>query len=106
METQMDLFELLQMMTGAPQISDLPHAPYQKRAVAIMGYIPLEGYSLREILDMLQYLFGEKVEVQNTQEARKWLREQVRQQWRLSRSAQEHGATTYTGQRENAETAE
>lgn len=106
METQMDLFELLQMMTGAPQISDLPHAPYQRRAVAIMGYIPLEEYSLREISDMLQYLFGEKVEVQNTQEARKWLREQVRQQWRLSRSAQELGATTYTGQRENAETAE
>lgn len=73
----MDLFELLQMMTGAPQISD-----------------------------MLQYLIGEKVEVQNTQEARKRLREQVRQQWRLSRSAQELGATTYTGQRENAETAE
>ena len=106
METQMDLFELLQMMTGAPQISDLPHAPYQRRAVAIMGYIPWEGYSLREISDMLQYLFGEKVEVQNTQEARKWLREQVRQQWRLSRSAQELGATTYTDQRENAETAE
>lgn len=30
MEIQMDLFELLQMMTGAPQISDLPHAPYQR----------------------------------------------------------------------------
>lgn len=55
---------------------------------------------------MLQYLFGEKAEVRNTQEARTWLREQVRQQWRLSRSAQELGATTYTGQRENAETAE
>lgn len=41
MQTQMDLFELLQMMTGALQISDLPHAPYQRRAAAIIEIYPI-----------------------------------------------------------------
>ena len=67
-----DLFEELAALCGCEYISDMRFEPYNETAKRnARNLIRAEDYSLRELSDLYEYLYGEKIEFCDYSEIKK-----------------------------------
>lgn len=67
------LLDVLTHQVGAGYISDLPKGKYHEELVECIKNIHSKDYPLGEWLDVLDYLLGEKPNVEDTEECKKLL---------------------------------
>ena len=66
----MALFEVLKEKVGCAYISDLRREPCLSEAKGQMRKLSVETFSIRELTDIAEYLYGEKPDFSDTQAAR------------------------------------
>lgn len=76
MEKTTDLFEVLQELCGCEYISDLRSAPYLSKARSLMQTICFEPFSLFQLSDMAEYLYGRNQSFADRQEAADFFKSQ------------------------------
>ncbi|MCQ4794162.1 hypothetical protein NE604_00690 [Anaerofustis stercorihominis] len=81
-----DLFELLRELCGCEYISDLKNAPYLSKAKSLMQTISLEPFSLFQLSDMAEYLYGRNPSFADRQEAADFFKSQGKKIDRHKRS--------------------
>ena len=69
-----DIFEDLRSQVGCTYISDLRYMPHITTAKRVIQKFCFEDYSLEQLNDMAQYLYGEKVFFDYPQQAEQYFR--------------------------------
>ncbi len=69
-----DLFEDLRFALGCPYISDIKNNTYIEETKAYLKTMDLSRYSLAQLIDMSEYLYGEKQSFANLENAESFFR--------------------------------
>lgn len=65
----MDIFEILRKALNCQYISDLKFEPNKTKAKQLLKVIPLQEYSIETLSDIAEYLYDEKPEFTDMQQA-------------------------------------